>query len=85
MKLNLNDISKSCFDWYINQYDCDLTSNTKVLSGYIIKEITSILNTDYETVFKKHNAYIDLIRLSNALAYINDININNWISIETTE
>ena len=44
-----------------------------------------MLNTDYETVFKKHNAYIDLIRLSNALAYINDININNWISIETTE
>lgn len=88
MKVNLNDISKSCFDWYVNQhyvnqYDCDL--KTKVTSHDIIKDITAILNTDYETVFKKHNAFIDLIRLSYALAYINNININNWISVETTE
>ena len=56
-----------------------------MLNKDILTDLESLLNKHTDSVFQQHQNIIDIIRLSNALAYINGVNINKWISVEMSK
>ena len=92
MQVNLNDISKSSYKWYCNQHNIECKNyfdihnkEYEMLNKDILTDLESLLNKHTDSVFQQHQNIIDIIRLSNALAYINGVNINKWISVEMSK
>ena len=92
MQVNLNDISKSSYEWYCNQHNIECKNyfnihkkEYEMLNKDILTDLESLLNKHTDSVFQQHRNIIDIIRLSNALAYINGVNINKWISVEMSK
>ena len=92
MQVNLNDISKSSYEWYCNRHNIKCKNyfdihkkEYEMLNKDILTDLESLLNKHTDSVFQQHQNIIDIIRLSNALAYINGVNINKWISVEMSK
>ena len=68
---------KNYFDIHKKEYE--------MLNKDILTDLESLLNKHTDSVFQQHQNIIDIIRLSNALAYINGVNINKWISVEMSK
>ena len=92
MQVNLNDISKSSYEWYCNQHNTECKNyfnihkkEYEMLNKDILTDLESLLNKHTDSIFQQHQNIIDIIRLSNALAYINGVNINKWISVEMSK
>lgn len=92
MQINLNDISKSLYEWYCKQHNIECKNyfdihkkEYEMLNKDILTDLESLLNKHTDNTFQQHQKIIDIIRLSNALAYINGVNINKWISVEMSK
>ena len=78
--------------WYCNQHNIECKNyfdihkkEYEMLNKDILTDLESLLNKHTDSVFQQHQNIIDIIRLSNALAYINGVNINKWISVEMSK
>ena len=92
MQVNLNDISKSSYEWYCNRHNIECKNyfdihkkEYEMLNKDILTDLESLLNKHTDSTFQQHQKIIDIIKLSNALAYINGVNINKWISVEMSK
>lgn len=97
MQINGNDILKSCYEWWCgNCRNCgncgksymELTkSEADELYDKMKRDIIRKLDTthDYHSVRERHNSIVDIIRIANAMAYVNGININNYINLTLPE
>lgn len=84
MKININKLSESCYKWYCKTHNIEYKPYHK-MSINDIKTISNDIKDEISSLVENRNinaeAYINIIRLSNTLAYINCVNINRWITL----
>ena len=84
MKININKLSESCYKWYCDLHNIECKPYHK-MSINDIKTISNDIKDEISSLVENRNIntemYINIIRLSNVLAYINGININRWITL----
>lgn len=94
MQINGNDILKSCYTWWCGNNDTSHKSYMELTKSEadelydkmkcdIIRKLDTTYN--YHSVRERHNSIVDIIRIANAMAYVNGININNYINLTLPE
>lgn len=89
MNIDVNDLLRSSYEWYCATHNIEQIPYTKLhvaetnkLINDIKNEIIDCINKSSDTTFEKHENLINIIRLSNVLAYVNGVNANKWISMK---
>lgn len=88
MNVNGNDIIRSCYEWWMGGGNCksyfELSkSEIDELHDKMKNDIIRKLNThNYHSTKERHNSIVDIIRIANAMAYVNGVNINRYIKIK---
>lgn len=89
MNIDTNDLLRSSYEWYCITHNIELTpyiklrvSETNKLINDIKNEIIDCINKPSDATYEKHENLINIIRLSNVLAYVNGVNANKWISMK---
>lgn len=89
MDINVNDLLVSSYEWYCQTHNVECIPYMKLrvaeinkLNNDIKLEINECLNKHTDTAYTRHENIINIIRLSNAMAYINGVNANKWISMK---
>ena len=90
MEIDINRIGKTSFEWWCKKKGIQAEdrnrmpfSNIKQYTAQLLDELnTCISNMRSHDIRERQEATVETIRISHAIAWLNSIDINNWIRLK---
>ena len=91
--IDVNRLNKSSYEWWCEANNIplkerykmsfsEITAYMKHLTHDLTKRIETI--NDYTSTISRQEAMVDAIRITQAIAWINSVDVNNWIHLNVT-
>lgn len=94
MKININKIGQTSFEWWCKKKGITAEdrhrmsfSNIKQYTTQLLDELNICIDNmrSNNDIRARQEATVETIRISHALAWLNSIDINNWIQLNVSQ